>query len=169
MVLGAAPHHADQRPVGGSVGVLGAKGGGRERLLFSAGMAVAVAVQMYGCSQSFFEFYHAYFRDPAPPNARILYDPENEMFLSAFYALYRRDPQTGQVGERVPLGEVLRAPINDSITLYRIPSGPDTPNSGGPGVCMISSGYTRWNRFCGLGPRVEKLDSCPGADHNNFD
>ncbi len=92
---------------------------GAKRLLFSAGMAVAVAVQMYGCSQSFFEFYHAYFRDPAPPNARILYDPENEMFLSAFYALYRRDPQTGQVGERVPLGEVLRAPINDSIYIVQ--------------------------------------------------
>ncbi|HNY27863.1 MAG TPA: hypothetical protein PKH31_10835 [Candidatus Sumerlaeota bacterium] len=92
---------------------------GVRRMLFSVLMVVAVAVQVYGCSQSFFEFYHAYFRDPAPPNAHILYDPENEMFLASCYAVYRRDPQTGQVGERVPLGEILRAPINDSIYIVQ--------------------------------------------------
>jgi hypothetical protein len=92
---------------------------GVRRILFSVLMVVAVAVQIYGCSQSFYEFYHAYFRDPAPPNAHILYDPENERFLASAFALYSLDPKTGQPAERVPLGTVLGAPINDSIYIVQ--------------------------------------------------
>ncbi len=92
---------------------------GVRRMLFTVLMVVAVAVQVYGCSQSFYEFYHAYFRDPAPPNAHILYDPENERFLASAFALYSLDPRTGQPAERVPLGAVLRAPINDSIYIVQ--------------------------------------------------
>lgn len=41
-------------------------------------MALAVVVQMYGCSQSFIDFYILYYRTPdKPPQAYVLFSPED--------------------------------------------------------------------------------------------
>ncbi|MBN1866993.1 hypothetical protein JW916_06840 [Candidatus Sumerlaeota bacterium] len=81
-------------------------------------LGVGAAVQIYGCSQSFIDFYRVYYSDPRPPYARILYDPARTPTIEAFFALLLlRDPETGaQLPRPVAVSPAsFPAPINDSI------------------------------------------------------
>jgi len=92
-------------------------------------LVVGAAVQVYGCSQSFFEYYHLYFRTPEPPNAYIINGAENR---SVFYMggeantlvdrmsnrpvrIVLQDAQSGRPIRELSPVEYLRAPISDSI------------------------------------------------------
>ncbi len=102
---------------------------GLRRKVVIALLAVSAAVQVYGCSQSFFEYYHLYFRSPEPPNAYIVNGAENR---SVYYMggsvgglvdrvsrrpvrLILQDAQSGQPIRELSPVEYLRAPISDSI------------------------------------------------------
>ncbi|MFW6286790.1 MAG: glycosyltransferase family 39 protein, partial [Candidatus Sumerlaeota bacterium] len=91
-------------------------------------LVVGVAVQVYGCSQSFFEYYHLYFRAPESPNALIVGDAENRSVVYApqvgglydtrtqrHVQIVLHDAQSNQAIRPLSPVEFLRAPISDSI------------------------------------------------------
>ncbi len=75
-------------------------------------LAAGLAVQIFGSSQSFIDYYYIFFRTPAEqPNLYALYSPEEEMWLMQ---THRFEALTA--GGPVPFGaRMLPAPINDSI------------------------------------------------------
>lgn len=79
-------------------------------------MVIGAAIQLYGSSQSFIDFYRVYYQDPRPPSAHPLYDPQTEPTLG-LYAVYIRDANGKPSQEITPLD--LPAPINDSIYIVQ--------------------------------------------------
>ncbi|HUT23505.1 MAG TPA: hypothetical protein VM492_04095 [Sumerlaeia bacterium] len=77
-------------------------------------LIVGVAIQVYGCSQSFMDFYAIFYRDPDPPNAYVLYDMQGNPTLDQRYLVFIRDPIDGRPIQRISPA-FLPAPINDSI------------------------------------------------------
>lgn len=80
-------------------------------------LAAGGAVQVYGCSENFIEFYRIYYQDPRPPNAQPLYDLQSSPELAYQYAVFLRDQQ-GKPAMEISLTD-LPAPINDSIYIVQ--------------------------------------------------
>jgi hypothetical protein len=79
---------------------------------------VGVAIQVYGCSQSFVDFYAIFYCDPDPPNAYALYDVQSDPTLDQRYLVFIRDPIDGRPVRRISPAS-LPAPINDSIYIVQ--------------------------------------------------
>ncbi len=77
-------------------------------------LVAGIAVQVYGASQSFIDFYIEFYRTPTEqPNAYALYSPQEIGVLQRYYRLYAI-PAPGE--ETVPTDfRYMIAPINDSI------------------------------------------------------
>ncbi|MFP4380516.1 MAG: ArnT family glycosyltransferase [Candidatus Sumerlaeia bacterium] len=88
------------------------------RLVLIVLVLIGGAVQLYGASQNFIQYYQIFYRDPTPPSATALYDMQTNQALQQQYALYRRDPQTGRPTTEMPLNQ-LPAPVNDSIYIVQ--------------------------------------------------
>ena len=91
------------------------------RVVIAALLLVGLCVQVYGSSQNFIMFYRILYQDPAPPTARVMYDPATAQSLADAYALAPRDPRTGRIvptARPLPIG-ILPAPINDSIYILQ--------------------------------------------------
>lgn len=88
------------------------------RILFSVLFVLSLAVQIYGSSQNFIHYYRLYFQNPEPPSATLLYDMQANHALRARYAIYLRNPRTGQPEKEI-LPSQLPAPINDSIYIVQ--------------------------------------------------
>jgi hypothetical protein len=83
------------------------------RIAFSILLVVGIAVQLYGSSQSFIDYYTQFYRTPQSlPNSYALYSPDDAVVLDRYYALYILDER----GEPrpTPLWSLI-APLNDSI------------------------------------------------------
>lgn len=83
------------------------------RISFAVFFIVGLAVQIYGSSQDFVQFYHEMYRTPGePPNFRTLYSPEEQAWHEPYYVVLRR-LEDGRV-EPLPM-QWLGAPVNDSL------------------------------------------------------
>jgi hypothetical protein len=91
------------------------------RIAFAALLVVGAAVQVYGSSQSFFDYYTTFYRDPTPPNAMPLWTP-GEMPLRSELAIVERDAKGRPTARELPpqwTAQAFHAPINDSIYIVQ--------------------------------------------------
>lgn len=85
------------------------------RIAYPTLLIIGLAVQLYGASQSFIDFYWDFYRTPAqPPNAYALYSAEELDLLNQYYHLSGRPETRNQKPETIDLSSLI-APINDSI------------------------------------------------------
>lgn len=78
-------------------------------------LIIGFAIQLYGASQSFIDFYIDFYRTPAqPPNAYVLYAPEEVELLNQYYRLEAILPGENRAAVPIDL-RLLIAPMNDSI------------------------------------------------------
>ncbi len=84
------------------------------RIAFGVLIVIGAAVQLYGCSQNFIDYYFEFFATPrTPPNNYNVWYKESEQFLDGAYALYILD-KNGRTIKRVPLHQLV-SPIANSV------------------------------------------------------
>jgi len=83
------------------------------RIAFYVLCIIGFAVQIYGCSQDFIDFYHTMFRTPGqPPSFYALYSDAEEPWHQPYYIVVQRHPD----GATEPMSmRWLGAPVNDSL------------------------------------------------------
>jgi len=80
-------------------------------------LVIGFAVQLYGSSQNFIEYYNTFYRQPKQPAALALYASPRFFGLPQYQIiLHETDPAGNPTGKTLPIGaNQLPAPINDSI------------------------------------------------------
>jgi hypothetical protein len=87
---------------------------GSVRIAYSVLLLLGIAVQLYGASENFIDYYVEFYRTPKdPPNCYTLYSRDDSMILDQNYVLLVRDDEH-QSAQQAPLW-LLIAPLNDSI------------------------------------------------------
>lgn len=88
---------------------------GRRAILYAA-LILGLGVQVFGCSQSFIDFYQVFYRPPQPEWApRALYAPEEIQWLNQHFRVMALPPGNNAGAPRPVSAGALPAPINDSI------------------------------------------------------
>ena len=89
------------------------------RIIYGVILVIGIAVQLYGSSQSFIDFYMDFYRTPAqPPNAHLLYSDEEVGLLSHYYRLEFATPEESNPATTLDF-RMLIAPINDSVYIMQ--------------------------------------------------
>ncbi len=84
------------------------------RIAYSVLLLLGIAVQIYGASQNFIDYYIEFYRTPQePPNCYALYSPDDSIALDQNYLLLARSNES-QSPQQIPLWALI-APLNDSI------------------------------------------------------
>ncbi len=84
------------------------------RIVYLVLLLVGIAVQLYGASQNFIDYYIEFYRTPQkPPNCYALYSPDDTIMLDQSYVLLGRSDEN-QPPLGIPLWALI-APPNDSI------------------------------------------------------
>lgn len=84
------------------------------RIAYLVLLLTGIAVQLYGASQNFIDYYIEFYRTPRElPNSYALYCPDDSMVLDQYYVLFTRSTEDQSL-QQVPLWALI-APLNDSI------------------------------------------------------